>query len=475
MIKASSPPRKLVERKVPSGLNSAWKLWRHCMCRNGFYPLIIAPFVTSAFFLDIYVSSGCDFVHVNIGIEPVNVAWNKSTLDLGLFSHRSDEESNSNRNLMMETFHPQCKGYGPTFDEYFVDGDKTWKMAQIIALVACCAGGVATMVIWMMIITPLPSCFFWPGVLLPAVLVELLAGSARFLLFDSQICLQDLWVPEGEDSVGQAAESCTLSRDSWIAIVTSVLSLMNVLLICLRAPKRRNLDDNYGMQYEDVNNDMANLRTDTMEDSTCQSFDNDVEGQRERKRTWRPQNLDLQPSYDLEEIVQQQMLGSDAEKQRHRQSTRASTRHSKTNAVTTNRDVVKVEQPRAAQPRLKHSNKEVKSAIGKKHNAGFGEKLPRHSVAELKTPKELHLDKHQPIKPKTAPSDEGGSVFRSPLKAFKGTFSPRVLKSSKWKKQDNSNFSSPKPYDENIIFNCIDNLEKQFAAPDADVPNHSEP
>lgn len=129
MIKASSPPRKLVERKVPSGLNSAWKLWRHCMCRNGFYPLIIAPFVTSAFFLDIYVSSGCDFVHVNIGIEPVNVAWNKSTLDLGLFSHRSDEESNSNRNLMMETFHPQCKGYGPTFDEYFVDGDKTWKVS----------------------------------------------------------------------------------------------------------------------------------------------------------------------------------------------------------------------------------------------------------------------------------------------------------------------------------------------------------
>lgn len=131
MSKDISPPRKLVERKVPSGMNSAWKLWRHCICRNGFYPLLIAPVVTATFLLDVYVSSGCNLMHVEIGIEPTNVAWSKSTLDLGLFSHLSDE-TNSGSNLLMDTFHPTCKGFDSNFDKYFIDGDKTWKVRDEI-------------------------------------------------------------------------------------------------------------------------------------------------------------------------------------------------------------------------------------------------------------------------------------------------------------------------------------------------------
>jgi len=129
MGKASSPPRKLVERKIPSGLNSAWKLWRHCMCRNGFYPLAVAPFVTAAFVLDIYVSSGCDFVDVNIGMEPVNVAWTESTLNVGLFHYQTNLEAAPSKSLLMETFHPKCESYTTTFEEYFIDGDKTWKVS----------------------------------------------------------------------------------------------------------------------------------------------------------------------------------------------------------------------------------------------------------------------------------------------------------------------------------------------------------
>ena len=131
MGKSSSPPRKLVQSNVPSGMKSAWKLWRHCMCRNGFYPLIVAPFVTAAFIMDIYVSSGCEFVHINIGITPVNLAWKEPKLDIGLFHHKSSDESIAGTNILMDTFHPRCESYGPTFDEYFIDGDKTWKVSMI--------------------------------------------------------------------------------------------------------------------------------------------------------------------------------------------------------------------------------------------------------------------------------------------------------------------------------------------------------
>ncbi len=326
-----------------------------------------------------------------------------------------------------------------------------------------------------MIITPLPSCFFWPGILLPAVLVELLAGSARFLLFDSQICQGNLWMPEEENAVAQGAKSCSISTDSWIAIVSSVLSLMNVLLICLRAPKRRKLNDNYGMEYKDVNNDMVNLKSDTMEDSTCRTSEQDVESQRTQNRTWRQNSCDLKPSYDLEEIVEQQMIGTNAEKQTERLTTRLSTKHSsQMKSVALKSSPIETQKPDYVKRAAMHSKKELdiigtRNRNNSKYTTAFDENFTLPTVAEMrKTPskatgKNLEDDPQSDSKP--APSDEGGFVFRSPLKAFKGTFSPRVLKSSKRKKQDNPVFASPKPYDEGIIFNCIDKLEKQFAEP----------
>ncbi len=337
-------------------------------------------------------------------------------------------------------------------------------MSQIIALVAAGAGCTATLIIWMLIMTPLPSCFLWPGVLLPAVLVQLLAGSARFLLFDSQVCHEDLWLPEGEDAVGQKAQSCNLSKDAWLAIATSVLSLMNVLLICLRAPKRRNLDKDFGMQYEDVDNDMVNLRTDTMEDSTCPSYNNDLESQRALKKPSSPKMVKRQPSYDLEEIVQQQMLGSITEHPQNRQSSRPRSAYSAKNNKQ-NRNSNK-ENARIIQEKPESLNKEERTVASKKQNSSvYNYKVPpRRSTGESKSLKEDNFENRQQTKSKLAPSDEGGFQFRSPLKAFKGTFSPKANKTSKWKKQDNFSLStSPKPYDEAIIFNCIDNLEKQFA------------
>ena len=129
----SSPPRKLVERNIPSGMSSAWKLWRNCMCRNGFYPLVLAPFVTAAFLLDIYSTTGCNFVHVNVGIDPMNIAWNQTELDMGFFHYR-DTGGQDYGNVLMDTFHPECSSYDSIFNEYFIAGDKTWKVSRFVTI-----------------------------------------------------------------------------------------------------------------------------------------------------------------------------------------------------------------------------------------------------------------------------------------------------------------------------------------------------
>lgn len=97
------------------------------MCRNGFYPIIVAPFVTAAFLLDIYSSTGCSFIHVNVGIKPINDAWNETELDIGVF-HYNKSGGQGHGSILMDTFHPECQEYDSIFNESFIDGDKTWKV-----------------------------------------------------------------------------------------------------------------------------------------------------------------------------------------------------------------------------------------------------------------------------------------------------------------------------------------------------------
>lgn len=92
---------------VAPGLPVVWRLWRNCLCRFGWYPIFVAPLITCAAFMDLYSSSGCDFMRLDIGFVPVNEVWSGPTAYLGLFGFYSFEVD---RNKWKRSFNNGCQG-----------------------------------------------------------------------------------------------------------------------------------------------------------------------------------------------------------------------------------------------------------------------------------------------------------------------------------------------------------------------------
>jgi hypothetical protein len=127
--------------RQPSGFTYSWKLWRRCCCRYGTYPLIVAPIVTAGCLMSLYASAGCDFVRVDVGFTPSNEAWNQSTAQLGLFFYQSGApETNKYREALLDG----CQWYDDDFNEAFIDEDRTWKVARIMAYISGYSSMVAT-------------------------------------------------------------------------------------------------------------------------------------------------------------------------------------------------------------------------------------------------------------------------------------------------------------------------------------------
>ena len=133
---------EMVERRsASSGLRHSWRLWRYCCCRYGWYPLLVAPIVTVGSLLSLYSAAGCDFIRVDVGFTPSNPGWNQSQLELGLFLYQSDEVDT---NKYRAAFIDGCRSYTDEFSAEFVENDRTWRVAQIMAYVAAGGGVVAT-------------------------------------------------------------------------------------------------------------------------------------------------------------------------------------------------------------------------------------------------------------------------------------------------------------------------------------------
>ena len=117
---------------------------------------------------------------MNIGFVPTNDVWESSNAQLGLFSFDSHEDD---KNKWKRSFNNGCQVYPPNFESIFIDPDQTWYMSRILAYISGIASLVAVATAWLLTITPIPASFFWPGVLLPAVILAMLTGAAKFVFF----------------------------------------------------------------------------------------------------------------------------------------------------------------------------------------------------------------------------------------------------------------------------------------------------
>lgn len=101
----------------------------------------MAPLVTVGCVLSLYSASGCDFMQVNVGFTPSNDVWNESSIDLGLFLYQSGDVDASSYS---SPYLKGCRRYSDEFTDSFISGDRTWKVARIMAYVAGGASILAT-------------------------------------------------------------------------------------------------------------------------------------------------------------------------------------------------------------------------------------------------------------------------------------------------------------------------------------------
>lgn len=76
---------------------------------------------------------------MDIGFTPSNDGWNHSTVEFGLFHYQSGEPE---LDKYREVFVEGCRAYEGDFSEVFIDDDRTWKVARVMAYIS----GIASMV-----------------------------------------------------------------------------------------------------------------------------------------------------------------------------------------------------------------------------------------------------------------------------------------------------------------------------------------
>jgi hypothetical protein len=224
----------------------SWRFWRNFCCLFGWYPVLVAPIVTTGFLLSLYSSAGCDYVVVDIGFVPSNSPYNQSNAQLGFFFYKNSDHLQQGSSIE-QSLHSGCERYSDAFVSDFIEPDRTWKVSRIMATISLFASLVSAILAWLMIVTPLPANACWPTVLLPLIMLSFIAEGSKFLIFDISACGDPVWLPSGVDSEPQSADSCLLGSSAIAGIVSGALFLVSLLLVCLYTPGRRQLQADYGL------------------------------------------------------------------------------------------------------------------------------------------------------------------------------------------------------------------------------------
>jgi len=89
-------------------------------------------------------------------------------------------------------------------------------------------------------------------VVLPSLVASFLAEASKFLFYDTSICRKNVWFPPGTESLPRTAE-CSIGSTAIYGIASGIIFLVCLILVCLKAPNRRELEPNYGLDVENGN------------------------------------------------------------------------------------------------------------------------------------------------------------------------------------------------------------------------------
>jgi hypothetical protein len=83
-----------------------------------------------------------------------------------------------------------------------------------------------------------------------------LSEGSKFLFFDTSICRNTVWFPSGADSLPRVAEECTLGTTGASSIAGGIIFFLSLILVCLKAPEKRELQSQYGTDFENDESDL---------------------------------------------------------------------------------------------------------------------------------------------------------------------------------------------------------------------------
>ena len=109
-------------------------------------------------------------------------------------------------------------------------------------------------------------------------MASFLAEASKFLFYDTSICRKNVWFPPGTESLPRTAE-CSFGATAIYGIASGIIFLVCLILVCLKAPNRRELEPNYGLDIENNNIDIMNPSSYNLKGGSSKGFlyDSDYE------------------------------------------------------------------------------------------------------------------------------------------------------------------------------------------------------
>ena len=201
-------------------------------------PTIRAILLTVALLLSTYVALGCNFITVDVGFEPENLAV-QSTFDLGLWSYPPSATGEGGG---------KCLKYPDAFTKEFIAGDPMWVFSRASSLLVLLMGWASLILAWLLAIKRprLKPTLPYKAALAFMATLMLLFQCLCFVFLQISLCTDEVWMRTSESSgkvLTYRADSCKLSKEGNMAIGSLLLYFVLVVALC-RSRLREQMEHN---------------------------------------------------------------------------------------------------------------------------------------------------------------------------------------------------------------------------------------